>query len=153
MRHPDEAREVDPLNAEGGPEFFTVCDAETGTCQQVPFGELPQTCLLKKIEVEDEDGNMVVKTVLLCDDDDIALQEEIDSYKGDRAARENPIVHTTPKEESTEGEICPLCGALPQYQRLVWSLPAYHELLEDNEAAMEAKFAAEDDAVNDLIPA
>lgn len=39
----------------------------------MPFDELPQTCELKQIEVEDDDGNMIKKTVLLCDSEDLAL--------------------------------------------------------------------------------
>jgi hypothetical protein len=112
VRHPEDAREVEEVE-EVDPEFFTVCDAETGTCQLLPFNELPQTCELKQIEVEDEDGNMIVKTVLLCEADDLALQDEIDSYKGDPEAR----------SKTYEDVInLSLCTDLASCQRLVWDL-------------------------------
>lgn len=34
---------------------------------------------------------------------------------------------------------CPLCGALPEYQKLVWTLPQYEEMVGAVEPAFEEK--------------
>ena len=56
---------------------------------------------------------MVMKTVLLCDDDDIARQEQIDAYKGDPDARDN--VYTDVADLA-------LCEDIETCQRMIWDL-------------------------------
>jgi hypothetical protein len=120
VRHPSEARSIKFI--EKNPETFTVCDAENETCKELPFDQLPQTCELQEIEIMDKEGNKITKTVLVCDKEDMDLQKKIDEYRGNPETR-HKFFGDQPEHSHADGKVCPLCGAAPQYQTLVWSLP------------------------------
>lgn len=105
-------------------DTVVVCDETTGACEEVHISQAPQTCETQTIVLTDDNGHQQEATVLVCDDEDKQIH----------AAGLSGHSHG-------HGEVCPLCGAAPQYQKLVWSLPQYHNLLEHQASPIPAVHA------------
>ena len=107
----------DPVHHQAPPTIIddtvVVCDETTGACEEVHISQAPATCDTKTILLTGDNGHVQEATVLVCDEEDKQIQSA--GLSG---------------HSHGHGEVCPLCGAAPEYQKLVWSLPQYHNLLE-----------------------
>jgi hypothetical protein len=125
-----------------------VTECEDGSCELKPESHIEahahgdahvhthgdESCEMKTVEGTDANGNPITTEIASCDMDD-----QVSCATGGCTDVEG-------------GHVCPLCGAAPKYQQLLWELEKYKKLLAQSEAKNAALTADAEDTEKKEVP-